>query len=55
VAFLIAAPIGIVGLDVRTRLLDSPAVVAVGAAGGSLSGLGGTGRGRLALVTVRRG
>ncbi len=25
-AFLIAAPIGIVGLDVRTRLLDSPAV-----------------------------
>jgi MHS family proline/betaine transporter-like MFS transporter len=30
VAFLIAAPIGIVGLYVRTRLLDSPAFVALG-------------------------
>ena len=30
VAFLIAAPIGLVGLYVRTRLLDSPAFVALG-------------------------
>jgi MFS transporter, MHS family, proline/betaine transporter len=30
VAFLIAAPIGIVGLYVRTRLLDSPAFLALG-------------------------
>ena len=32
VAFLIAAPIGIVGLYVRTRLLDSPAFLALGEA-----------------------
>ena len=30
VAFLVAAPIGLVGLYVRTRLLDSPAFVALG-------------------------
>ncbi len=33
VAFLIAAPIGLVGLYVRTRLLDNPVFVALGLTG----------------------
>ena len=50
VAFLIAAPIGIVGLYVRTRLLDSPAFVALGE-------LARQGRAPLAraVVTAKRG
>lgn len=50
VAFLAAAPIGLVGLYVRTRLLDSPAFVALGE-------LARAGRAPIvqALTTVKRG